>query len=805
MKKLLLSAVLSAVWMMAFGGAVEYVESSGTQHFDTGYRPTAKTRIVIDFQYVIAPSSGLAVLGGWHSSGNKEAFLCGLNGAKFQTAVSPNNGWQNSNVNGDVKRRVFDISANSQKLGLVENGRTNLTEFATSGYADPTYADATFYLFARHAQWKNPMVDSWAQVRVYGCQIFEDGELVRDFVPYIENGKFGFYESKGKQFRAASSADPLYGADDRVLGYVESTGDQHFDTGVVPTDKTRVVVDFRFAETSSAQLVVGGWQANNSNGSFLFGATGSKFQSDIASKNEWLSSGVNIDTKRRVFDIQSGSQKLGIVNNGATNLSEYATSTFSTNGITWKNQSFYLFARHTEWNTVSSWSKIRIFGCQIYENGVLIRDYVPCARNGWTGFKDRVSGTFRPAECGNLKAPFSISERDWIESSGLQYLDTRVVPDKNTRVVGDFQYKSFSDSGMNVFCGWQETDHKAMFLGEIYQGAFAAGVNAKESLTSFGVKGDTARRVFDLAGGSQKLGVVADGATNWVAETSTAFDISVGWRSSMYLFARHTQWNTAYLNNSDGRGALRLYGCRIYSGTTLIRDYQPCTADGIPGLYDKAHGVFYPSASSVPLAVADLVPQKLYYVETTGDQYFDTGVSPNARTRIVADARFTVMGTGGHQMMGWAASNPGEAVLWGLHNSHCFGGYFRMDYSSPDAYALPEDLDRHVFDFSNGAQMIDGKTYGTTSIQSTADPDQTMYAFARHNEWNTNLDWRCKMRMYSYKIYDGDTLIRDFVPALVNGRPCLFDKVYQTPYYSQGASDFIAGLHSDKGLMLIVW
>ena len=49
------------------------------------------------------------------------------------------------------------------------------------------------------------------------------------------------------------------------------------------------------------------------------------------------------------------------------------------------------------------------------------------------------------------------------------------------------------------------------------------------------------------------------------------------------------------------------------------------------------------------------------------------------------------------------------------------------------------------------------------------------------------------MRIYYCKIYDGDTLVRDFIPVLdeTNQTPCLYDKVSETYFYNQGTGDFI--------------
>lgn len=49
-------------------------------------------------------------------------------------------------------------------------------------------------------------------------------------------------------------------------------------------------------------------------------------------------------------------------------------------------------------------------------------------------------------------------------------------------------------------------------------------------------------------------------------------------------------------------------------------------------------------------------------------------------------------------------------------------------------------------------------------------------------------------RIYSCKIYQGEQLIRNFVPALnKNNVPCLYDKVEHKFYYNQGSGQFLYG------------
>lgn len=48
--------------------------------------------------------------------------------------------------------------------------------------------------------------------------------------------------------------------------------------------------------------------------------------------------------------------------------------------------------------------------------------------------------------------------------------------------------------------------------------------------------------------------------------------------------------------------------------------------------------------------------------------------------------------------------------------------------------------------------------------------------------------------IYDFKIYDNDTLVRDYIPVIGSpSRHCLFDKVEKKCYYNQGTGEFLYG------------
>ena len=77
------------------------------------------------------------------------------------------------------------------------------------------------------------------------------------------------------------------------------------------------------------------------------------------------------------------------------------------------------------------------------------------------------------------------------------------------------------------------------------------------------------------------------------------------------------------------------------------------------------------------------------------------------------------------------------------------------------------EVDRNVM-------KIDDKTVTTNEIKNNL--TNSTYLFALNNNGTSGL--YAYIKLYYLKIYDGDALVRDYIPVIdSNSRPCLFDKV----------------------------
>lgn len=171
--------------------------------------------------------------------------------------------------------------------------------------------------------------------------------------------------------------------------FLESTGTQYINTGVVPLqNKTKIVCDYEFTELPTGDNAsyifgvrdnVGGVISNRFQ---VYNSTNAKLQCGFGAL--FYSMLDPYDTNRHTVTLDAKGLKV-IVDE---------TEQTITNG-TLSSHSIFLFALSDN-GTPSYRGKAKIYSCQIYDNGVLAHDYVPSIRSSdlVAGLYDRQTDSF---------------------------------------------------------------------------------------------------------------------------------------------------------------------------------------------------------------------------------------------------------------------------------------------------------------------------------------------------------------------------------------------------------------------------
>lgn len=182
-------------------------------------------------------------------------------------------------------------------------------------------------------------------------------------------------------------------------------------------------------------------------------------------------------------------------------------------------------------------------------------------------------------------------------------------------------------------------------------------------------------------------------------------------------------------------------------------------------------------------------PEFVEYIESTGSQYIDTGIIGKTGLSSVIEVSFTgPLTTDSHHILS-AYGNSQRIYLAISHLDKLAYGYSTVvdsnfTLSTNTKYIINTSLLSGKQEISiNGSVVASGTS--TTSINTNC----SLYIGAYNNNGSPgNLS---NLKIYSCKIYDNGTLVRDYVPCLLDNIYGLWDKVEQKFYKSESSTEFI--------------
>jgi len=184
---------------------------------------------------------------------------------------------------------------------------------------------------------------------------------------------------------------------DAEVEYIESTGTQYVDTGVVPDSNTSF--ETRYIQTSApykfCPVAYAGDVYNSSN---TFGFAVNK----ATGINSYFGTAVNLHVGDNMVAIgqtisirfRRGNANIVMTNEttGITSSSSFGSATYTKGSRT-----LYLMNGNTGTTDLAHPGCLRIFSFLLYDNNILVRDFVPC-RVGQTGYLyDRANPTGGPS------------------------------------------------------------------------------------------------------------------------------------------------------------------------------------------------------------------------------------------------------------------------------------------------------------------------------------------------------------------------------------------------------------------------
>lgn len=172
------------------------------------------------------------------------------------------------------------------------------------------------------------------------------------------------------------------------LEYIESTGTQYISTGITPTENTKVVIEFN---SSTSSGVVFGQDSGYKVNAFMFAMTVVVFDSTKKDISISANTKHTVQVAPKAFKVDNGSSQYIYANkvNAAYPM--------------------FLFGNNRK-GKFSEGVAMKLYSFKVYENDVLIADYIPCKQGNAVGLYDDVAGAMNlPLGTGDFTAGPSIS------------------------------------------------------------------------------------------------------------------------------------------------------------------------------------------------------------------------------------------------------------------------------------------------------------------------------------------------------------------------------------------------------------
>lgn len=186
---------------------------------------------------------------------------------------------------------------------------------------------------------------------------------------------------------------------------------------------------------------------------------------------------------------------------------------------------------------------------------------------------------------------------------------------------------------------------------------------------------------------------------------------------------------------------------------------------------------------------------ELEYIQSTGTQYLDTGITPKATQRIEIEVQLDAVTTY-ERLFGvtdnGAVTRGNVLGQFGSDNFFVvkFAEYFNYDEVPVKITMLLNTKYKLSVDYSTKKVKLDDVSLGRVTETPTETTNHILLFSASNSDVNPS-----KMKLYSFKIYEGDELVLDLIPVKRNSDNvvCAYDTVSETYFTNEGTGVFTAG------------
>lgn len=577
---------------------VEYIESTGTQYIDSGVVGSNSITSKSVFEYVELTSNGY-ILACAYTTSNR-CFQCSTSGTGYFRLG------YGSYLEASEELAITDIKYTIETK--IENNNYNMyinNSLVISLSANQSYSSyQTLYILSGNIAGTST---SNAKVKLYSCKIWDNGSLVRNFIPCYRK------------------SDNVIGLYDLVNGvFYTNAGSGTFLKGGNVTDKCKARYT-KVAQWVENQLVDFDTQVFNSDDTSYLSLTKDTTNKKLTltcispiSQSAKINTTVTIPNGHKVILYYDLLSQLSFTLSADQNTLGEATYNYGTSTSVVANQQIkvaQVYTSNKDTATIwrigrgsASWS---VNDTMVFSNVMIIdltlafgegneptsiddwrvqyilnQSYIAYNTIGTTKIMYEDKGTFNPRLS---LVPSAYQEVEYIESSGTQYIDTSLIADQDTCFEIKVSISEYVSNNCRLFEARATDNSVDKSLGVVCFYT-STGIQYRYDKSS---SYSTILQVGDIHTFKGVKNVLYLDNQNIITTTSKTFNTGC----NLCLFALNSP--TSGVRSMDA-SIYKLYYCKLYNDTTLVRNFVPCyrKSDNEIGLYDTITQTFFTNAGT---------------------------------------------------------------------------------------------------------------------------------------------------------------------------------------------------------------
>ena len=417
----------------------------------------------------------------------------------------------------------------------------------------------------------------------------------------------------------------------------------------------------------------------------------------------------------------------------------------------------------------------------------------------------------------------------YIESDGTTFVNSRWFMNPNGRIEIDFARTEDSkpSNWLYLFGATDRSGSSAigtrvgMFINA--NGPYFVAGDAVDKWISPYTAPDTKRRIAAIDITAMKYCYYVKGATATSNNLNAAATVA---NTATYPVALFGNMNSTSGLSVDGTSCIpaRIYRARFWTGNHLDHDYTPCVKGGVPGFIDAVDGAFVTAENPAALTASSETPEIADdgYVSTYGNNaangsnlYIDTGYIVKDETKIELDFALADNYPGSGDWDMFASCKNKFNFYFNANGGNWCGPNEQWKAFSPAIARRTTDrgvrrkivMDNSLYQvtfttagFTNavGMSTVSSGTDYTTPASGTV---ANLRLASRVDASATKKSCAAPLKIYGLKIYEGETLVHNYVPYVKNGAAGLLDMEGNGGFISAGIEKLSLGsgglIHSD--------